>query len=247
MKNKDRFKEIFDKSPIGILIYDDNGKLVDANQSALEIAGIYKLENILGINLFDNPVIAEKKNKLLKEGSIKFRQLYLENSLNTNFNESADSRKVLLDYIVSIIDYGFLVHIQTGTEYKEDEKFLQEDEDKYRSFFEDDLTGDFIATPEGAIHECNPSFMEIYCFENREKALKSNISKFNPTDWINTIAQLKKERKIKGHQSKHIRQDGTIIHVIANLVGIFNDSDELIQIKGYVFDDTERKKCREIS
>ncbi len=87
MKNKDKFKEIFDKSPIGILIYDDNGKLVDANQSALEISGISKLEDILGINLFDNPVIAEKKNKLLKEGSIKFRQLYLENSLNTNFND----------------------------------------------------------------------------------------------------------------------------------------------------------------
>jgi PAS domain S-box-containing protein len=138
-----------------------------------------------------------------------------------------------------------LVHIQTINDSNEDEKFLQEEEDKYRRFFEDDLTGDFIATPEGAVLECNPSFVEIYCFENREKALKSNISQFNPTDWINTVAQLKIDRKIKGHQSSHIRHDGKVIQVIANLVGIFNDSDELIQVKGYVFDDTDRKKAEE--
>jgi PAS domain S-box-containing protein len=35
------------------------------------------------------------------------------------------------------------------------------------------------------------------------------------------------------------------IHVVANVVGIFSDSGVLIQVKGYVFDDTERKKAEE--
>ena len=35
------------------------------------------------------------------------------------------------------------------------------------------------------------------------------------------------------------------IHVVANVVGIFNDSDELILVKGYVFDDTERKRMEQ--
>ena len=35
------------------------------------------------------------------------------------------------------------------------------------------------------------------------------------------------------------------IHVVANVVGIFDDSNELIQVKGYVFDDTERKHAEE--
>ena len=39
--------------------------------------------------------------------------------------------------------------------------------------------------------------------------------------------------------------DGLRIHVVANLVGIFNDSNELIRVKGYVFDDTERKHAEE--
>ena len=34
-----QLREIFEKSPIGILFYDKEGKLTDANQSALEIVG----------------------------------------------------------------------------------------------------------------------------------------------------------------------------------------------------------------
>ena len=52
MKNTNIYKDIFDKSPIGILFYNKKGELVDANKSALEIAGINKLEEILGINIF---------------------------------------------------------------------------------------------------------------------------------------------------------------------------------------------------
>ena len=108
-------------------------------------------------------------------------------------------------------------------------------EEKYKSFFEDDLTGDFIATPEGKILECNPSFVEIYGFSNHEKAVKSDISKFNSTDWINLISRLKIEPKIRDYRSWHLRPDGKKIHVVANVVGIFNDLNELVQVKGYIF------------
>jgi PAS domain-containing protein len=55
------------------------------------------------------------------------------------------------------------------------------------------------------------------------------------------ITRLRKERKILGFQSWQRRSDGRKIHVIANVVGIFNDDGDLIQVKGYFFDDTERK------
>ncbi len=243
MKNKDRFKDIFNKSPIGILFYDQEGKLVDANQSSLKIAGISKLEDILGSNLFDNINISSKKEKLFKEGLITFQApLDFENK---GFIDSNLSRTVIINWNVSVTDSGFLVQIQDINDHPKAEKPLQESEEKYYSFFEDDLTGDFIAAPKGKIIMCNPSFVDIYGFDNHDKALKSEISEFNPTDWINLIAQLKNECKIKGHQSWHRRPDGNVIHVVANLVGIFNDSDELIQVKGYIFDDTERKKAED--
>ena len=59
------------------------------------------------------------------------------------------------------------------------------------------------------------------------------------------VTRLKSEGKIMGFQSWQRRSDIMRIHVIANLVGIFNDSGELVQVKGYVFDDTERKQAEE--
>jgi PAS domain S-box-containing protein len=146
-------------------------------------------------------------------------------------------------------DSGTLTHVKgyifDDTERKKAEEFLQESEEKYHSLFDEDLTGDFIATIEGDILECNPAFAEIYGFNNRELASKSNISKFNSFDWPYMITRLRKEHKLQGFQSWQRRSDGRRIHVVANLVGIFNDSNALTQVKGYVFDDTDRKHAEE--
>ncbi|MCZ3366969.1 MULTISPECIES: PAS domain S-box protein [Methanobacterium] len=125
------------------------------------------------------------------------------------------------------------------------DKKLKKSEEKYRGWFEDDLTGDFIATPEGELLDCNPSFLEMYGFNNGEKVIHSNISKFNPEGWIDLIAILKEEKKVKNRQTWLTRPNGKRFHVVANVVGIFNDLGKLVQVKGYVFDDTERKKAEE--
>jgi PAS domain S-box-containing protein len=239
LKNTDIYKYIFDKSHIGILFYDEKGELVDANKSALEIAGINKLEEISGINIFDDPKISQKKEKLIEEGKIEFQA--------PTFIGNIDIKKSpgLLNYNFYVLNSGFLVQIQNIGE-EETVNRDQDSDEKFYSFFKDDLTGDFIATPTGRIILCNPSFVEIYGFDTHENALKSDISEFNPNDWINLINKLKNVSKIKSHQSWHKRHDGKLIHVIANLVGIFDESDELTHIKGYIFDDTERKKAEEL-
>ena len=130
-------------------------------------------------------------------------------------------------------------------EHEKIEKSLKESEKKYRQWFEDDLTGDFIATPKGKLLECNSSFVEIYGFANREEAMQSDISKFNPIKWADLIYHLKNEHKIKNRENWHKRPDRKQIYIISNVVGVFNDLGELIQVKGYVFDDTERKQAEE--
>jgi PAS domain S-box-containing protein len=125
------------------------------------------------------------------------------------------------------------------SERKEAEEALKKSEKKYRQLFNDDLTGDFIATLQGKIKECNPSFAGIYGFRGCEEAKEYDISQFNPDDWDNLIKRLKTDHKIRNHQTTHKRPDGVEIHVIANLVGIFNESDELTEVRGYIFEDTK--------
>ena len=201
MKDIDRFMSIFDKSPIGILFYNVEGKLIDINSFSSKILGISILDDIFRVNLFEISNLVPKKETLFKEGFVRF-QIQVKDFGKGNFERDiafTNFGKDMVEFIISVVDSGFLVMIQ-------DLNVLEKidfpySEEKYYRFFEDDLTGDFIATPEGRLIECNPSFLDIYGFDNRENALKFDISKFNIVDWINLINQLKNESKIKGHQS----------------------------------------------
>ncbi|MDL2221593.1 PAS domain S-box protein [Parabacteroides sp. OttesenSCG-928-N08] len=66
-KTEAKFRIIFDRLPWGVEIYDENGVLTDMNPKALEIFGTTK-EQILGINLFDNPVIPPENKALIRKG-----------------------------------------------------------------------------------------------------------------------------------------------------------------------------------
>jgi PAS domain S-box-containing protein len=194
------------------------------------------------INLFKNFIIPFKKEKLLKEKSFKFQTKFNIKKIDNKSDNSKYLKSAFFEGTVSVINSGFLVQIQHIPPDGKSGELIQR-ERKYRRFFEDDLTGDFIATPEGRILECNPSFAELYGFQNIEEASKSNMSQFNSEDWENLAKRLETEYKIKSHQTIHKRHDGKQIHVVCNVVAIFNESGQLDQIEGYIFDDTERKEA----
>ena len=50
------------------------------------------------------------------------------------------------------------------TERLQMQQALRESEERYHRLFEDDLTGDFVSTPEGRILLCNPAFARIFGF-----------------------------------------------------------------------------------
>lgn len=216
---------------------------MDANESAMEIIGISKIGDIQG-NLFDSYFIPFEKEKLIEERLIKFKIQLDFDIKNKNSKIIIKSGTDFIEGTLSVIDSGFLVQIQ-HIFHDEKSEDLVASEEKYRRFFEDDLTGDFIATSDGKIIECNPAFAEIYGFSSREEAAQTDISQFNPDDWKKMIERLKTDHKIKGHQTIHQRPDGKQIHVVSNLVAIFDEYENLIHVKGYIFDDTERKQAEE--
>ena len=71
--NNTKFEEIFYQPPIAILMYDKRGRLTNANNSALKIARIPELDDVLDIKIFDNPLLASKKGELHEKGLIKFQ------------------------------------------------------------------------------------------------------------------------------------------------------------------------------
>jgi PAS domain S-box-containing protein len=123
------------------------------------------------------------------------------------------------------------------------EQAIMESEERYRRLFEDDLTGDYLATPQGRIIACNPSFLEIFGLASQEEALGINLASLYPgaEDFARFVDLVEKKRRLEHYQCPRRRRDGSLFHVVENVVGEFDALGRLLRIKGYLFDDTARK------
>ena len=83
-------RNIYKNLPAGVELYDKDGYLVDINDKELEIFGLSDKNEVLGVNLFDNPNIPlEVKERLRAKEDVNF-------SINYDFskiNQYVDSRR----------------------------------------------------------------------------------------------------------------------------------------------------------
>ncbi len=123
------------------------------------------------------------------------------------------------------------------------EASLRESEEKYRRFFEEDLSANFGATPDGNILVCNPSFVRMFGFGSMEEAASHNLKSLFPDagTWDHFIDALRQKRNLQWCEIELRRRDGTRVDAIANVVGRFDAQEKLVRFKGYFFDNTERK------
>jgi two-component system, cell cycle sensor histidine kinase and response regulator CckA len=140
--------------------------------------------------------------------------------------------------------YSFNGFVADLTRQRRTEAALQRSEERYRLFFEEDLAGAFITKPDGAILDCNPAFVRMFGFNSAEEAIGTNAGSLYPTAELreSMLERLRRDGKIEALDVELRRADGTPVSVIENVVGTFDERGELVEIKGYVLDNTERKK-----
>ncbi|MBI3587131.1 MAG: PAS domain S-box protein [Ignavibacteriales bacterium] len=124
---------------------------------------------------------------------------------------------------------------------------IRENEERYHRFFEEDFSGNFISTPGGKIMTCNSVFAKIFGYDSVEEALATNAYAYYLTkeDREKYLHLIRKHRRLKNYRQLMQRKNGSLVYVVANLIGEFDDRDELVQIKGYVVDDTEQRESED--
>jgi PAS domain S-box-containing protein len=133
------------------------------------------------------------------------------------------------------------------TERNRAEKTLRASEERYRRLFEGDLAGVYFSTPSGKLISCNAAFARIFRFKSVDDALATDTHELysNPEARQLFLQSVRQNRRLELQESWLKRRDGTDMHVIENVRGVFDDQGELIEIQGYLLDDTERKKTEE--
>jgi two-component system, cell cycle sensor histidine kinase and response regulator CckA len=124
---------------------------------------------------------------------------------------------------------------------------LEDSEKRYRKFFEEDLAGDFIATPDGRVLACNPSFAKMFGYSSVFEILNSDALSLyeSPRAYENFLDVLRKHRSLSNYQMVMRRKDDTPVYVVGNISAEFNEQDELIQIQGFVIDESERVRVEQ--
>lgn len=242
------FRQLADTTTTAIVIYQGE-HFVYVNKATQLITG-YSADELFSMRFWD--IVHPDHQDIVRERGLS-RQLGAKVPLRYEFKIITKNGTIRwIDFTAGTIDwFGQPAAIGTAidiTERKDAEVELQKSLDKYQQFFMNDLTGDYISTVDGKLIACNPAFLKIFGFSTIEEAMAINVSVLydSPEDRKRLLSRLQRERKIDYYELKMRKIDGTPLYIVANLIGIFDDEDRLIQIQGYLFDDTKRQSLENL-
>jgi PAS domain S-box-containing protein len=136
-ESEERFRSIYDRSPLGVELYDREGWLLYANRASLDIFGVREPFEMRRVKLFDDPHIpAKAKGKLLEGKKVSFTVPFdLEREKKERQVRSRKSGVLYVEMHIAPLgpdlrDYGYLMQLQdvTARKLKEEEQARARDE-----------------------------------------------------------------------------------------------------------------------
>lgn len=173
---------IYNTIPIGVEVYDSNGKLIEVNEHDMRMMGVRSKETVIGVDFFENPNISEEIKEKTRKGDD------LEYTLDYNFDLARDyynplvSQKMYLNIKTSPLRNennvmeGFLLVNQDLTERTERELSYKQIATKFSTMFDSMSNGVEIYDKEGQLIDCNRSDLKIFGIDSKEEYIRNKIN-----------------------------------------------------------------------
>ena len=257
LQNSERIlHNIYKNLPVGIELYDKDGQMVDLNKKDMEMFRISNKEDILGVNIFENPILPEEiKQKIRDNENADFTFRYDFSKINkyyqpdstTGFIDLTTKVTTLYDHNHAPINY-LLINVD-----KTEDTIAYNKIQEFESFF--DLVGDYAKVGYAhfdALSRDGYALRSWYMNVGEEEGtpLPEIIgihSHFHPEDRAVMIDFL--DKVIKGESSKLSRDvrirraDGNYTWTRVNvLVRNYQPQDNIIEMQCINFDITELKE-----
>ena len=251
---------IFKYLPIGIELYDMDGVLVDLNDKELEMFHIEKKEDVLGINIFDNPIFPkEMKERLKKNEDADFTFRYDFSKVGSYYQNTQKQGTIdLMTKVTTLYNsehqpINYLLINADKTETTVAYNKIQE----FEEFFE--LVGDYAKVGYAHFNVLSGhGYAQKSWYRNVGEAYETPLSDifgtyrhFHPDDRALLIRFLDDARKgLTTKLSKEmrvLREDGTYTWTHVNLlVKKYAPQDRIIEIISINYDITELKRTEEM-
>ena len=251
---------IFKYLPIGIELYDMDGVLVDLNDKELEMFHIEKKEDVLGINIFENPIFPkEMKERLKKNEDADFTFRYDFSKVGSYYQNTQKQGTIdLMTKVTTLYNsehqpINYLLINADKTETTVAYNKIQE----FEEFFE--LVGDYAKVGYAHFNVLSGhGYAQKSWYRNVGEADEAPLSDifgtyrhFHPDDRTLLIRFLDDARKgLTTKLSKEmrvLREDGTYTWTHVNLlVKKYAPQDRIIEIISINYDITELKRTEEM-
>ncbi len=242
--SENKMRSIFRAAPVGIGIISDR-VIQDVNDRICQITGYSKDELIQKSARMLYPTQEEFEYV----GKEKYKQIkkYGTGTVETCFKRKdgkiihilMSSTPLKPDDLLAGVTFTAL----DITQRKVAEEKLRKSEEKYREYFEEDLSGTYISTPDGQLIAFNQEYKRIFGFENDEQALNTPINNLfqDPNTRSDFLRKISTEKRIASFEPKLKKVNGTPIDLIENASGVFDENGNLKRIRGFILDVSEKK------
>ena len=247
-ESEERYRELFQKSPVSITLVDEKGAIIDCNRATEQLIG-YSKEEIVGIpfeklttlNLHDLPALRDIFSTLSQGKDVEPYELLITRK---------NGKKRYIRVINSIIKrnntlVGFQIICTDITDQKLADEKLKESEEKYRNLFQNSRDAIFIHDQEGTILEVNQKVLDLFGYSKPEILSLSIVKLYPPhalekSKWA--FNRISREKSIS-FEIDFRKKTGEIFPAEVSS-SLFEIRGEKV-IQGIVRDITERKKGEE--
>jgi len=237
-----KLRDIMNTVPVGIILTGRNRRIIEINRQMLKILGFSSFEELqkhdITSFIVDYDTIRERFLHSIEYNKIFKYELHIKPhsgptrfvSVNTMLKETKDETQ----FLSTVIDI---------TEQKKSEERLRESEKRYRKFFEDDLTGNFVCDAEGRILLSNAAFDKIFRIPKKVPPEERNISRYfkDTNEWKKIHRLLHRHRLLKLYEAEMYDYESNTCHTIQNLVAEKDHNGKIQTIHGYIIDISQRK------
>ncbi|MDL2213231.1 PAS domain-containing protein [Bacteroides sp. OttesenSCG-928-N06] len=103
-KSEQLLRNIYAGLPVGLEVFDKNGILIEINEKDVDILGFSTKDDILGVNIFNHPILPlEVKERMKKGEKMDFRSSYEYSRVLENYYKRLPKRKGVMNMTTKIV------------------------------------------------------------------------------------------------------------------------------------------------
>jgi PAS domain S-box-containing protein len=268
MRQKSYFQQLFENSPEGILIIDNDNRIVDIN-SSFEKMFQYDIEEIKGKNV-DEVIVPEnfaEQGEQMSLFALKGEIIYKETVRKRKDGTLVDVAVLAYPIIIGKEQIGIYGIYSDITERKEAEKAIRNSQERYRAFVQQSTEGiwriEFLqpipvkspvddqvkhAFRYGYLAECNDIAAKMYGYESAEEIggvrLNQLLDETDPKNYNYIKSFIESGYKLSNAESHEIDISGVSKYFMNNLVGIV-ENESVVRAWGTQRDITETKRAND--